>query len=245
MSGPGAYVAVVLYVLPGLVIGSVLHELAHAAVAMRCGDPTPRRSRLLTLDPRRHLDPFGTSALLIAGIGWSKPVSPDPLHVRRNTQRAAIAVAGPLANLAVAAAFAIALRVEVLASGINVDGFLILAQFTAQGILVGLLLEGFLVNVALFVFNALPLPGLDGYAVLRSALFTRAPRAFLWMENQRFVLYAAVIIVVVLLPQTTHGVINPLSSVTVGLAGQLYSHAVEPGVTPLFLPLPNVFTLFG
>jgi Zn-dependent protease len=231
--------------LPGLVVGSVIHELAHAAVAMRCGDPTPRRSRRLTLDPRRHLDPFGTSALLIAGIGWSKPVLLEPLFVRRNTQRAAIAVAGPLAHLAVAASFAIALRVEVLASGIDVGGFLILAQFTVQGILVGILLEGFLINVALFVFNALPLPGLDGYAALRSALFTRAPRAFLWMEDQRFVLYAAVIIVVVLLPQATHGAVNPVSSVTVGLAGLVYSHAIEPGVTPIFLPLPNVFTLFG
>ena len=245
MSGPAAYVAVVLYMLPGLVIGSVLHELAHAAVAVRSGDPTPRRHRRLTLDPRRHLDPFGTSALLIAGIGWSKPVSLEPLYVRRNNQRIAIAVAGPLAHLAVAAAFAIALRVEVLASGINVGGFLILAQFTAQGVLLGILLEGFLVNVALFVFNSLPLPGLDGYAALRSAMFTRTPHAFLWIEHQRFVLYAAVIIVVVLLPQVTHGVVNPLASVTVGLAGQLYSHAVEPGVTPLFLALPNVFTLFA
>ena len=245
MSGPGAYIAIVLYMLPGFVVGSVIHELAHAAVAIRCGDPSPRLQHRLTLDPRHQLDPFGTAALLVAGFGWGRPMHAGTLHLRGGVQRAAVALAGPLAHLVVAAVFAVALRVEVIASGIDLGGFLVLSQFTAQGIVAGVLLQGFLVNVALFVFNALPLPGLDGYAALRSVLFTRRPQLFLWAEHYRLALYAAVVLAIVALPELTARAFAPLSAATIGLSGTLYAHLVEPGVTPLFLPLPNVFTLFA
>jgi Zn-dependent protease len=212
---------------------------------VRFGDPTPRRDQRMTLDPRRHFDPFGVAALLIAGFGWSKPVTLDPLFLRRPAQRAAVALAGPLAHLVVAAIFALALRAEVLASGIDVSGFLTLSQLTAQGILLGVLLQGFLINIAFFVFNILPLPGLDGYAALRSLLFSRLARTFLWIEHYRYAIYAAVIAIIVAVPQVTRGAINPLDSATIGTATLIYSHAVEPGVVPIFLGLPNLFTLFG
>jgi Zn-dependent protease len=244
VSGPGVYVAVLLYTLPGLLLGVVIHELTHAALALRFGDPTPRRDGRMTIDPRRHLDPFGTTAFLIAGIGWCRPVSLDPRFIRRPVARAAIALAGPASHLAVAAIFALALRAESLSSGIDVSGFLTLSQFTAQGVVLGVLLQGFLVNIAYVVFNILPLPGLDGYAALRSLLFGSMPRLFLRMEQYRVALYAAVIVVTVALPQLTRGLVNPLAAATVGTATLVYAHAVDPGVTPLFLGLPNVFTLF-
>ena len=190
MSGPAAYAELILYTLPGLVSGLVIHELAHVAVALRCGDPSPRRDGRMTLDPRRHLDPFGFPALLVAGFGWARPVSLNPLHLRTARQRAAVAAAGPLAHLAVAAVFAIALRAEQAASGIDLNGFETLAQSSAQGILLGVLLQGFFINVALFVFNALPIPGLDGYAVLRSLAFGTLARVFLWLEHDRYLVYA-------------------------------------------------------
>jgi Zn-dependent protease len=244
VAAPGVYVAVVLYTLPGLVIGVVIHELTHAALALRFGDPSPRRDGRMTIDPRRHLDPFGTTAFLIAGIGWSRPLSLDPRFIRRPAARGMIALSGPASHLAVAAIFALALRVESLSSGIDVGGFLTLAQFTAQGALLGILLQGFLVNIAYFVFNMLPLPGLDGYAAVRSVLFGAIPRLFLWMEQYRVAIYAAAIVITVVLPPLTHGAVNPLGAATVGTATLLYAHAVEPGVSPLFLGLPNVFTLF-
>ena len=80
-----------------------------------------------------------------------------------------------------------------------------LAQFTVQGVLFGVLLQGFLVNIALFVFNALPLPGLDGYAVVRSLLFGRIPGRFLYVEQYRYALYALIALAVLLPPQITHG----------------------------------------
>jgi Zn-dependent protease len=245
VTGPGTYLAIVLYTLPGFVIGSVIHELSHAAIALRCGDPTPRRDRRMTLDPRRNLDAFGTAATLIAGFGWGRPVPLDPLYLRDGRRRAAVAAVGPIAHLVVAAIFAIALRVELLGSGIDPAGFDTLAQLTVQGVVFGVLLQGFLVNIALFVFNALPLPGLDGYAVLRSLVFGRAPHVLLAVEQYRYALYAVIALLVVLPPQVTNGGVNPIAAMTTGAASLTFEHLVVPGVTPILLGLPNLFILFS
>ncbi len=244
MTGPGTYLAVVLYTLPGFVIGSVIHELSHGAIALRCGDPTPRRDGRMTLDPRRNIDAFGCAAMLIAGIGWGRPVALDPLFLRDPRRRAAVAAVGPLAHLVVAAIFALALRVELLGSGFDAGGFDILAQLTLQGVIFGVLLQGFLVNIALFIFNAVPLPGLDGYAALRSLLFGRVPRVFLYAEQYRYALYALVALAALLPPQLTGGSVDPFSAVTVGASSLVFEHLVVPGVSPIFLGLPNLFTLF-
>jgi Zn-dependent protease len=245
VTGPGTYLAVVLYTLPGFVLGSVIHELSHAAIALRCGDPTPRRDRRMTLDPLRNIDPFGATAMLIAGFGWGKPVQLDPLFLRDGRRRAAVAAAGPIAHLVVAIFFVLALRVELTGAAIDSRGFDTLAQLTVEGVLYGVLLQGFLVNIALFVFNALPLPGLDGYAVVRSLLFGRFPGFFLRVEQYRYALYAAVALAVLLPPQFTRGGVNPIAAMTIGAASLIFEHLIVPGVTPIFIGLPNVFTLFS
>jgi Zn-dependent protease len=245
VTGPGTYLAVVIYTLPGFVVGSVIHELSHAAVSLRSGDPTPRRDRRMTLDPRRNIDAFGAAAMLIAGFGWGKPVALDPLYLRDPRRRAAVAAVGPLAHLVVAAIFALALRVELTGAAIDPRGFDVLAQFTLEGVLFGVLLQGFLVNIALFVFNALPLPGLDGYAVVRSLLFGRFPRFFLFVEHYRYAVYAVVALAALVPLQVTNGAVNPIASMTIGAASLTFEHLIEPGVTPIFIGLPNVFTLFS
>jgi Zn-dependent protease len=245
VTSPGTYLAIVLYTLPGFVFGSVIHELSHAAIALRCGDPTPRRDGRMTLDPRRNLDPFGCLALLLAGVGWGRPVPLDPLYLRDGRQRAAVAAAGPLAHLVVAAIFAGALRVELLGSGVDAAGFDTLAQFTLDGVILGVLLQGFLVNIALFVLNALPIPGLDGYALVRSLLFSAAPRVFLFLEQYRFVLYAIAALAALLPPPLTHGSVDPVAAMTVGTATITFDHLIVPGVNPIFIGLPNLFHLLS
>ena len=245
MTGPLAYLLTILYTLPGAVIGLVVHELAHSAIALRAGDPTPARDRRMTLDPRRQLDPFGFPALLVAGFGWGRALQLDPRFLRRPGARAAVAAAGPASHLVVAAVFALALRVELLTSGLDVNGLDIVAQRTPQGIVVGLLMQGFFINVALAIYNALPLPGLDGYAFARALLFNRMPRVFLVAEDQRFLVYAAVVAVVVVLPEVTARAINPVSALSVAPATLIFTHAIVPGSTPLFLGLPNIFQLIG
>ena len=245
MTGPGTYLAIVLYTLPGFVFGSEIHELSHAAVAVRFGDPTPRRDGRMTLDPRRNIDPLGCFALFVAGVGWGRPVGLDPLYLRDPRSRAAVAAVGPFSHLVVAAIFAGALRVELLGSGIDAGGFDTLAQLTLQGVVLGVLLQGFLVNIALFVVNALPIPGLDGYAVLRSLCFRQAPRVFLFIEQYRFAIYALVAIAALLPPPLTNGSVNPVAAMSVGAASRVFEGVIVPGTTPLFLGLPNVFTILS
>ena len=95
-SGLQLWITLLLYSIPGLVIGFTLHELAHAYAAMCFGDPTPRSQGRLTLDPREHIDPFGMGALLVIGFGWAKPVQFNPFYVRSRVQQGLVAAAGPL-----------------------------------------------------------------------------------------------------------------------------------------------------
>jgi Zn-dependent protease len=139
----------------------------------------------------------------------------------------------------------VALRVELTGAAIDPRGFDTVAQFTLEGVLYGVLLQGFLVNIALFVFNALPLPGLDGYAVVRSLLFGRFPGFFLRVEQFRYAVYAAVVLAVLLPPQLTNGGVNPIAAATIGAASLTFEHLVVPGVVPIFVGLPNVFTVFS
>src|SRR5205807_3202689 len=98
-----------------------LHELAHAATAVRLGDPTPRRLGRLTLDPREHVDPVGLGLLLTVGFGWAKPVVFSPAYIRTGLQQAAVAAAGPLTNLLLAVVFAVALHAELATSSTLLD----------------------------------------------------------------------------------------------------------------------------
>src|SRR3990167_5566939 len=87
----------------GLVVAISIHEAAHAFVAYRLGDPTAKLAGRLTLDPRSHLDPIGTLALLLVGFGWGKPTPFDPFNLR-NVKRdsALISVAGAVSNFLMA-----------------------------------------------------------------------------------------------------------------------------------------------
>src|SRR3990172_2230938 len=105
----------VLFWILAFVVAITVHEAAHALVADRLGDPTPRLQGRLSLNPLVHYDPVGTTLLLVLVImralgapvipfGWAKPVGFDPYnlrHPRRDT--ALISFAGPAANLALAA----------------------------------------------------------------------------------------------------------------------------------------------
>ncbi len=95
-----------------LLVAFTIHELAHALTADYLGDPTPRRMGRITLNPLKHLDPFGTIMLIIAGFGWAKPVMVNPMNMRGNprTSMAIVAIAGPLSNLVMAAMAAIFFR---------------------------------------------------------------------------------------------------------------------------------------
>ena len=108
---PAAFIQRLILQIPALLIAVTLHELAHALVADRLGDPTARLQGRITLNPLPHIDPLGALAFVVAGFGWAKPV-PVNAHNLRNPRRdmAMVAVAGPITNFAVALVGLIAFR---------------------------------------------------------------------------------------------------------------------------------------
>ncbi len=130
----------------------VVHEVSHGALARYLGDPTAQRAGRLTLNPIKHLHPIGSvllpAALAFLGapvFGWARPVPVNPQYFRQPTYgMAAVALAGPLSNLAIAI----------------VAGRLVLPLVTGVG---EVLVFGIVfLNLLLAVFNMIPIPPLDG-----------------------------------------------------------------------------------
>lgn len=177
-----------------LLIAFTVHELAHALTADYLGDPTPRRMGRITLNPLKHLDPFGTIMLIIAGFGWAKPVMVNPMNMRGNprTSMAIVAVAGPLSNIVLAGIAAIFFRLDLVDLNSLIMG-------NASGLSFANLLVQFLyINLALAFFNMLPVPPLDGSKILFAILPAELVYRLRPLEQYGFML---LFLVVFLVPQ--------------------------------------------
>ncbi|MCE7894253.1 MAG: site-2 protease family protein [Sorangiineae bacterium PRO1] len=171
MLSPDLIRNIVLNLVP-MVLSLSVHEFAHALVADKLGDDTPRRQGRLTLSPLEHYDVFGTilvpvASVLFGGfsfIGWARPVQVSPTgftrRVSMRTGMALVAIAGPLSNLTLAT-----LSVAALALIARTSPGMAFAQ-DGRGALVYLLRAMYVLNVGLFVFNLLPIPPLDGSRLL-------------------------------------------------------------------------------
>jgi Zn-dependent protease len=159
-------VAAVIVVLIMLLVGFPVHEFSHALAASRLGDQTARLMGRLTLNPVAHFDPIGGSLLAITmllstgfGFGWAKPTPVNPYNLRGGRQgEAIVALAGPASNLVLASLGALIFR---LVDPINND----LPPLVSQ-----VLVLFVLINVALMLFNLIPVPPLDGAAALLALL---------------------------------------------------------------------------
>lgn len=147
------------------------HELAHGLAATALGDPTPRRSGRLTLNPLAHVEWIGLIGAVLVGVGWSRRM-PFQAHAARLPARPAaliVVAAGPLTNLALGAGGLALLR------GL---GLPLTAPWGWPGALDYLLADGLTVfihiNLMLAAINLLPLFPLDGYAAIRALLPGRA-----------------------------------------------------------------------
>ncbi|AEO48294.1 peptidase M50 [Rhodospirillum rubrum F11] len=166
--------------LPGLILAITLHEAAHGYVASALGDQTARLLGRVTLNPIRHVDPFGTlvlpGLLFLVGapflFGWAKPVPVDYRNLRHPKRDMAwVALAGPGMNIFLAVVSAAALH-----------GALLLPDPAADW-LITTLQKSVLINCVLAVFNMIPVPPLDGGRVLVGILPMRAAVVVARMER--------------------------------------------------------------
>lgn len=158
----------IVFTLAALLVATTCHEFAHALVADRLGDSTPRALGRLTLNPLVHLDPIGTLSILFFGFGWARPVPVNARNFHDPRQgMLQVALAGPLANVTVAFIVGALLQVPGLFAG------------TVLGDLVELVV---LINVLLAVFNLIPVPPLDGSRVVESLLPAKQAMEFVRLQ---------------------------------------------------------------
>lgn len=145
------------------------HEFMHAWTANQLGDDTAKRAGRLTLNPLKHIDPLGGAMILLLGFGFAKPTPVNPYRLRGGVKNghALVAAAGPLSNFVFAAVAALPLRLGLITTITSFDRI-----DTASGEqIVGLMLAFFVfINVVLGVFNLVPIPPLDGFAVFLGVL---------------------------------------------------------------------------
>ena len=151
-----------LILIPPILLAITFHEYAHGWMALKFGDPTAKMLGRLSLNPLVHLDPIGTLMLFIVHFGWAKPVPVDPRYFSDpKRQMIWVALAGPIANMILA-----------LISGILIIGFsssnLMFNSKTA--FFANMLVYSLQINLALAIFNMLPIPPLDGSKILRGLL---------------------------------------------------------------------------
>jgi Zn-dependent protease len=159
--------------LPGIILGLTIHEYSHALVAKLCGDRTSYDQGRVTLNPIKHIDPLGFFLLLVAGFGWAKPVQFNEQNLRNpKTDVLKIAVAGPLSNAVLAMFLSLILIITAsLPSGELIEKY---------GILWEIFMYSISINWALFIFNLIPLPPLDGSHLLFHP-FRKYPELYNWL----------------------------------------------------------------
>lgn len=189
-----------------VLLGIVLHEVAHGWAAFKRGDNTAWMLGRLTLNPVPHIDPMGMGMFVFTALfspfvfGWAKPVPINPRNFR-NLRRDLLIVtaAGPLVNFLLAFLFAVALRLLLFAP----ESFLVGSSLGT--FLLKMCQVGVIANFTLAWINLMPIPPLDGGHILECLLPPRAASALARVER-----YGFLILVVLLASGTMSSILLPL-----------------------------------
>jgi Zn-dependent protease len=180
-----------LLLVPALLVAIPVHELGHAVAAYILGDRSVRYFGYLTLNPRRFLDPLGVIAVFVALVGWGRRVPVQPNRISTTGQRVIHELGGPLANLVVAIVLGLIWR---MLTGLGLH-----SSFELSPSLLGAALYAIVfLNLSMFAFQLLPIPGLDGWAVIEAIFRNRNPRFFFQVNSRRQQIWIGCIVVVFL-----------------------------------------------
>jgi Zn-dependent protease len=192
-----------------MLIALPVHEFAHAVTANAFGDDTPRLNGRLTINPLAHLDLIGTLMFILVGFGWAKPVPVDPYTLRRRSPAALmwVSLAGPMSNFLLALLAAIPLRLNLVqfspTTGLLPSPYIFLISFIWS-------------NLALMLFNLIPLAPLDGEKI---ADYFAPPPMARFLESIRPISSFLLLFLVVILPR---------------LGFNFLGWAIEPAIETLF-----------
>lgn len=196
-----------LIIAVSLVLSLSWHEAAHALIAKHLGDDTAETMGRLTLNPLAHLDPLGTIAMLVAGVGWGKPVPVNPRNFKNpKVDNLLVALAGPTSNLILALIFA-----------------LLSLIFKPDGQSLAGLLSSTVIwfNLLLMFFNLIPIPPLDGSKIVHLFL---TDEAFYNFERYGFyILFGMIALSYIGIP-----IISTIITVPTQAVFQLLTHGTLP-----------------
>ena len=198
-----------------LLVSAVVHEMAHALVAYQCGDMTAKSQGRLTTNPLAHLDPFGSFVLpLLMALSngpvfaYAKPVPYNPNNLRKPARdEVLVALAGPFSNLLQAVLGGLVVRLLFDFICITQEWQFVVAQVAYLYVYV---------NVSLMLFNLIPLPPLDGSAIISPLLHGKARQTY--YKVQRYSL--PILIALLYFGPMTLG-FDPLGAYLSGIGGAI------------------------
>lgn len=183
-----SFVIGILALVPAVAIAIPAHEMGHAAAAYFQGDRSVRYFGYFKPDPRRFLDPLGVIAVFVALVGWGRRVPIQSNRISGTRQKVLYEVGGPAANLAVAFIVGLLLRAMIRA-GVPIS-------FDVGPGLLGLVIYVIVfLNLSIFAFQLLPIPGLDGWNVIEAIFQRQNARFFYDVSLRRREVWAGCVVV--------------------------------------------------
>lgn len=182
-----------------------IHEYAHALIATKLGDQTPRLSGRLTLNPMAHISPLGAIMIFLCGFGYAKPVNVNPRNFKDPKKGMALtAIAGPISNLIMGfiCIFLANMFASIFSNNSTVLPYALYYFLYFAGV----------VNVNLAVFNLLPIPPLDGSRILQLLIPAKYYYKFLQYER-----YIVIVVFVLILTGVLSGPLSFISGLIINL----------------------------
>lgn len=173
-----AFLLAVFLLVPALLVAIPVHEMGHALAAYLLGDRSVRYFGYFTLNPRRFLDPLGVIAVFLALVGWGKRVPVQSNRISTTGQKVIYQLGGPAANLAVGLVLGFVVRL-LLHAGAP------FALDLSPGVIDEAIFVIAFLNLSIFAFQLLPIPGLDGWNVIEAIFYSRNPRFFVQANSRR------------------------------------------------------------